>query len=142
MIKEFKGEYRWLSNFALSKIIIKGIEYITVEHAYQAAKNNSPEWKELCRTIEKPREVRDAGQEVEVIPDWESKKLGIMRFCIEQKFDQEPYKTLLLETGDQELQEGNNWHDTFWGVDLNSGVGQNNLGKLIMEKRKTLRTLF
>jgi predicted NAD-dependent protein-ADP-ribosyltransferase YbiA (DUF1768 family) len=43
----------------------------------------------------------------------------------------------LLETGDAELVEGNWWDDTFWGVC--NGVGQNNLGKILMDTRRELR---
>ncbi len=37
-IREFKGEFRFLSNFFPSRIYHDGIEYPTVEHAFQAAK--------------------------------------------------------------------------------------------------------
>jgi hypothetical protein len=30
-----------------------------------------------------------------------------MKECIKQKFSQEPYKTKLIETGNQHIQEGN-----------------------------------
>ena len=33
---------------------------------------------------------------------------------------------------------GNNWGDLIWGVDIETGEGQNLLGKLIMEFRETL----
>jgi predicted NAD-dependent protein-ADP-ribosyltransferase YbiA (DUF1768 family) len=33
----------------------------------------------------------------------------------------------------------NTWSDTFWGVDLKTGKGDNNLGKLIMKIRKENR---
>ena len=46
----------------------------------------------------------------------------------------------LLDTGDTELIEGNNWHDTFWGVC--KGKGQNNLGKILMEVRKDIRLII
>ena len=61
-----------------------------------------------------------------------------MTECVNQKFAQQPYRDLLLATGDQFLQEGNNWGDLIWGVDIETGEGQNLLGKLIMEFRETL----
>lgn len=49
----------------------------------------------------------------------------------------EPFLTrALMATGDAELVEGNTWDDTFWGVW--NGVGENNLGRLLMKVRKTL----
>lgn len=38
MIKEFQGEYRWLSNFWPARVVLDGVEYPTVENAYQASK--------------------------------------------------------------------------------------------------------
>ena len=142
MIKEFKNEYSWLSNFHLCKIMFDGMVYNSVEHAYVSAKNDDYFWKKQCQDIVKPYEVKKFGQNAKLIPDWDKKKLGIMRRCIEQKFNQEPLKTLLLSTGDEEIQEGNNWHDTYWGVDLKTGKGENHLGKLIMEKRDKLRGIW
>jgi predicted NAD-dependent protein-ADP-ribosyltransferase YbiA (DUF1768 family) len=43
---------------------------------------------------------------------------------------------MLKATGDEELVEGNWWNDTFWGVC--NGVGENNLGKLLMKIRAEL----
>ena len=37
------------------------------------------------------------------------------------------------------LIEGNNWHETFWGVDSETGEGQNNFGKILMELREELK---
>jgi predicted NAD-dependent protein-ADP-ribosyltransferase YbiA (DUF1768 family) len=59
--------------------------------------------------------------------------------CLNQKFRQEPFSTLLLATGDMYIQEGNFWGDTFWGVDLNSKIGENRLGKMRMEIREHLK---
>ena len=58
-----------------------------------------------------------------------------MEYGVRRKFEQEPFKTKLKETGDQHIQEGNRWNDTFWGVSLVSGEGENNLGKIIMKIR-------
>ncbi len=37
-ISSFSGDFRFLSNFSHSPITVDGKEYLTVEHAYQAAK--------------------------------------------------------------------------------------------------------
>lgn len=55
-----------------------------------------------------------------------------------QKFRQEPYRTLLIETCDVFIQKGNYWGDTFGGVDLNTKTADNRLGEMIMEIRKQL----
>ena len=45
----------------------------------------------------------------------------------------------LIATGDRELVEGNNWHDTFWGADGKTGEGENHLGRILMKIRGELR---
>jgi predicted NAD-dependent protein-ADP-ribosyltransferase YbiA (DUF1768 family) len=47
-------------------------------------------------------------------------------------------RTLLLATNGHELVEGNKHGDTFWGVDLCTNVGDNHLGKLLMQVRDEL----
>lgn len=139
MIKEFQGEYRWLSNFAPVKIILDGRQYSSVEHAYMSAKSDNVGWKEFCSDERnKPGEVKRKSKGITLIKNWDIVKIRIMKECIDQKFDQEPYRSLLIKTGNDYIQEGNNWGDVFWGVCLKSGIGKNNLGLIIMEKRDRL----
>ena len=138
MIKEFKGEYRWLSNFAPVKITLNGINYSSVEHAYMSAKSDSKEWKDYCSDIHHSAwEVKRQSRTIKLKENWEIIKLEIMKECLIQKFSYEPYHSLLISTGTQHLQEGNHWNDKFWGVCLKTNTGENNLGKLIMEIRNT-----
>ncbi|MGM9605038.1 MAG: hypothetical protein ACI3XG_08225 [Faecousia sp.] len=37
------------------------------------------------------------------------------------------------------LEEGNTWHDTFWGVDAKTRDGENHLGRILMRVRQDLR---
>lgn len=53
-----------------------------------------------------------------------------------QKYSQPKFMELLLDTGDQYIEETNHWNDTFWGVC--NGVGENRLGKMIMDIREHL----
>lgn len=139
MINLFKNEYSWLSNFAPCKIILEDIEYNSVEHAYMSAKNDDIKWKIFCQLTNSPGEVKKKSKNIELIKNWELIKVKIMQECIDQKYNQEPYKTLLLNTNNEELIEGNWWNDTFWGINLKTNKGQNMLGKLIMEKRNQLQ---
>lgn len=45
----------------------------------------------------------------------------------------------LLDTGDLTLIEGNHWGDTFWGVDIRTGKGDNHLGMILMQVREQRR---
>ncbi len=127
MIKTFTGEFRWLSNF------VGG-----VEQKYQAAKCIDPKDAEIILALS-PGAAKRKGRVVPIRSDWERVKLDVMKYFVLKKFSQEPYKTLLLNTGNQEIQEGNYWHDTFWGVDELTKKGQNHLGKIIMQVREELR---
>ena len=57
---------------------------------------------------------------------------------VKAKFEQnEDLRKRLINTGDEELIEGNTWGDKIWGKV--KGEGQNNLGKILMRVRKELR---
>lgn len=132
MISEFKDEYRWLSNFAPVKICIYGETYSSVEHAYMAFKSDDPEWRLYCQSEATAGQVKRASRTINVKDNWEQIKVHIMLCFLTKKFEQEPFRTKLLETNDELLQEGNNWGDKFWGVCLKTNTGKNMLGQLIM----------
>lgn len=139
MIAEFKNEYRWLSNFALVKITLDDIVYPSVEHAYQSAKSDLVEWKEFCSDVNNlAGKVKRQSRNITLKDNWHHMKIDVMRFCLKQKFNTEPYRTNLIQTGDMFIQEGNYRGDKFYGVCLQSNMGLNNLGILIMEIRKDL----
>ena len=60
-----------------------------------------------------------------------------MEHFLTLKFSIPKFKKLLLATGDRYIEETNTWGDTFWGVC--NGKGENNLGKIIMKIRDTLK---
>lgn len=139
MIKEFQNEFRWLSNFAPVKIVLDGVQYPSIEHAYMSAKSDDVEWKKFCsNSNNKAGDVKRQSRTIRLKDNWKDIKLDVMAECVKQKFNQEPYRTKLLETGTQHIQEGNRWNDKFWGVCLKTNKGENNLGKLIMGVRSAL----
>lgn len=139
MIKEFQGEYRWLSNFTPCKIIINDVVYPSVEHAYMSCKSDDIKWKNLCAdSSNKPGLIKKLSKDIDLVENWDNIKLEVMTSCLIQKYNQQPYKNLLISTGNQTIVEGNKWNDKYWGVCLKTGIGENNLGKIIMSIRKTL----
>lgn len=140
MIQKFSGSYKWLSNFAPVEIELDGRIFLSVEHAYVSAKNDNETWKSICTDdTYTAAQIKQLGRDVVLVDDWDIKRLEVMRYCIFQKFYQEPYKSKLLATMDQNIQEGNTWEDKFWGIDLKTGVGENHLGRLIMEARSSFK---
>ena len=140
MITEFKNEYRWLSNFEPCVITLDSVEYQSVEHAYMSCKSSDPRWKAFCADKNVTAGmVKRASRNIELIPDWDSKKIDVMRMCLIQKYEQEPFRSKLLATGNLKIQEGNYHGDTFWGFCLKKLWGYNNLGRLIEDVRWDLK---
>ena len=78
-IIEFRGETRWLSNFAEAEVEWEGRKYPTTEHAYQAAKTTIEEEIEWVRTAPTPGKARRRGQKVTMRPDWDDIKISVMK---------------------------------------------------------------
>ncbi len=57
------------------------------------------------------------------------------------KFTSHPeLREKLLATDDMVLEEGNTWGDKVWGIcPPGSGIGRNELGKILMDVREALR---
>lgn len=133
-IDSFKGANRWLSNFWPSWVRYGGIDYPSVENAYQAAKFQ-PMHREKFITCT-AAEAKRYGKNAFLDTTWHLVKYSIMKELVKQKFNDEDLAKLLISTGDTELIEGNTWGDTFWGVC--KGKGENNLGRILMDIRKDL----
>lgn len=140
MIKEFKGEYGFLSNFWKAPVEYEGGLYPTVEHAFQAAKTLSGKQRANIMMCGSPGESKEMGRKVTLRTDWEKVKVGIMNDILRDKFTRHKgLRKKLLDTKGKKLQEGNTWDDRFWGVCLKTGVGENYLGKLLMDLREELQ---
>ena len=138
-IDSFQGKYRFLSNFWPSEVLLYGLIYPTVEHAYQAAKTNDLDDREIIRNLDTPGRAKSRGKSVVLREDWEDIKFSLMSDLVYQKFSKNDYLSdMLVETGDTKIIEGNTWGDTYWGVC--KGVGENNLGKILMKVRKSLNS--
>lgn len=129
-------EYDFLSNFYEAPITYGGLTYGTNEAAFQAQKCMTEEEK-LPFTEYGPGKSKGMGRKVQLRPDWEQVKVGIMEEIVRAKFTQHPeLAQRLLATGDKILVEGNRWGDTCWGVDTRTGQGENHLGKILMKVRE------
>lgn len=119
------------------------MDYPTVEHAYQAAKTNSSVEREMIKNIVKPGDAKKAGRTVVMRRDWNKSKYSVMHNLVYQKFNRYPVlRQNLLETGDQQLIEGNTWHDNYWGAcscaRCKQKVKQNKLGEILTNVRYLL----
>lgn len=138
-ITEFKGDYRFLSNFHPALVYYDQLIYPSVEHAYVASKTMDRNIRRHIHKMENPAQAKRFGRSIELRPGWEFVKLGIMYQLVAYKFTFNPeLKTALIDTGSMYLQEGNTWGDTFWGVDQLAG-GENHLGQILMDIRCSLQ---
>ena len=137
IIDSFHGEYAVLSNYYDSPIFYDGILYPTVEHAFQAAKTTVFIQRIIIANKKTPGQAKCAGRKVTLRDNWDDIKLYIMKELIILKFTNPKLKSALLNTKDAELIERNTWNDTYWGIC--NGIGENHLGKILMEVREMLR---
>ena len=134
LIDKFIGDYYFLSNFFPASVYYMGLVFGSNEAAFQAMK--SADVLERMKYCDAPPSVaKEWGRKARLRIDWEDVKLCIMYEICKAKFVQHPeLKALLLKTGTEELIEGNNHNDRFWGcVD---GEGENYLGKILMHIRE------
>ncbi len=124
-IDRFDGEYRFLSNFYIEP------DGTHVEDEYQSAKTDPPAVE--LRTMF-PGAAKRAGRKLKLRDDWDSVKVQVMADLVFWKFQNHPeLLEKLIATGDEELVEGNNWGDMFWGAC--GGRGLNHLGRILMQVR-------
>lgn len=137
MINSFKGKYFFLSNFYECEVTFEGITYQNTEAAFHAQKTLDVEERKKFSTLN-PSEAKRAGRKLNLRSDWEVIKTRVMYNVCKAKFLQNPeLKKMLLETGIEYLEEGNDWGDDFWGTV--NGVGKNRLGCILMQIRDELR---
>jgi len=137
VIDSFDDQWGWLSNFYPCHVIYCGMEFRSVEHAYQAAKCLTTDDMRRIQAASTPGKAKRLGRQVELRPDWEAVKEIVMLYLLAQKFKPNSrLGDLLRMTGSAYLMESNPYNDHHWGVCR--GVGQNRLGILLMYWRSKL----
>jgi ribA/ribD-fused uncharacterized protein len=133
MIDRFEGEYHFLSNFFGGRDAL--------EQKFQAAKCVDPAEAKEVLACHRPSDAKRMGKKVKLVPNWDNIRVSVMERLLREKFSPGSFLAeALLKTGNEQLLEGNYWGDVFWGVDLKTHKGENNLGKLLMKIRNELRS--
>ena len=138
------GKWYMLSNFAAFRVEWKYVDWMTSEHAYQAAKFD---WENelslnvyyLIRDARSAHDTKKIAHQFEhlVRSDWGQIKLEIMECIVRAKLEQHPYiQRKLLETGNKKIIEDSPT-DSFWGRGPDY-KGENHLGKIWMKLRDEL----
>lgn len=138
-ISGFFGNYRFLSNFYPAKVVLDGIHYQSSEAAYMAQKTEDVKLRKIMATLP-ANQAKVIGRNIRLRDGWDDMRLAVMLDVLRAKFTKSniELRIHLLDTGDKVLIEENNWNDTFWGVC--DGVGENNLGRLLMQVREEIKS--
>lgn len=138
------SKYRCFSNFYMCPVTFYGITYTNSEAAWQSQKTLSIKERNKF-SKEAPNVAKRHGRCLDLRPDWEKVKYQLMVEVCYAKFSQNiELGNILLSTGDEEIIENTtSWHDNIWGncecTRCVNRVGQNLLGKALMEVRDKLR---
>lgn len=140
-ILSFDKDYYFLSNFYPVEFVWGDITWKHSEGAYQAAKCLHRDDQLIISKIDNPSTVKLMVRKMKLVDGWSERKIGVMYDVVKAKFTQsDVLRARLIDTGDQHLEEGNWWNDTFWGVcPIGSSCGENHLGKILMRVREELR---
>jgi ribA/ribD-fused uncharacterized protein len=166
VISEFRGQYRFLSNFWEQPVFYQhpyrqgAIWWPTAEHAFQASKTQLPTQVQWVLDADSPGQAKRLGRKLTLRDDWEQVKKRVMFSVLTAKFVPPGYMqddTLarqLVATAPHVLVEGNTWEDRYWGActaawppdrlpkwtpDIGRELwGHNYLGRLLMAVRDIL----
>jgi hypothetical protein len=143
MINTFRGKYAFLSNFHPCIVSFEGIAYPSSEHAFIAQKILSPICRRVISQILEPGTAKRIGRNLPIRKDWNDVRVSLMLMILFAKFSDQTIANKLLLTDNEELVEGNWWHDNFWGncqcEKCKNITGQNWLGKLLTVVRFYLK---
>jgi len=141
VIYGFFGPFRFLSNFHVVSIPYEGLVYPSTEAAYMSGKTHNQLTKKALANTKTPSEAKRIGRALELREDWYDIRIQVMeevntiKYCQDTK-ESKQLREMLKATAPAVLVEANWWKDTFWGEC--NGVGENNLGKVLMRIRDTL----
>lgn len=132
--------YYEFTNFAHFPITLDDVVWPTSEHYYQAQKFTDQKHREQIRAERWPSGARKLARDLPGLrPDWDQRKLAVMKDVLFAKFTQHSdLRQMLVDSGDAYLIEASPT-DNFWGEGKNRN-GTNHLGLLLEEVRELLRT--
>lgn len=144
-----KEDFGGLSNMASGyPLQINGIRILTTEALYQACR--FPHMPEIQREIigqhsPMTAKMKSKPHRKDSRPDWDDVRYKVMRWCLRVKLAQnyEEFGRLLLATRGRPIVEQSR-KDDYWGAKLTDEtgdtlIGQNVLGRLLMELREKLK---
>ncbi|MBA0289819.1 MULTISPECIES: NADAR family protein [Pseudomonadota] len=149
VVYKTKEDFGGLSNMASGyPLQINGVRILTTEALYQACR--FPHLPEVQREIigqhsPMTAKMKSKPHRKDSRPDWDEVRYKVMRWCLRVKLAQNyaEFGRLLLATRDRPIVEQSR-KDDYWGAKLadeagDTLIGQNVLGRLLMELREKLK---
>lgn len=144
-----KERFGGLSNMASGfPLFVDGVYIATSEALYQACRfPHLPAIQEKIILERSPMtaKMKSKPYRHQSRSDWEDIRFKVMRWCLRVKLAQnyEKFSDLLLSTENRPIVE-QSWKDDYWGAKVGTEsdeylVGQNVLGRLLMELRELLK---
>lgn len=137
--------YIYFSPYTAHALVIHGVIYPTLEHAYQCQRYTDPKIIEDIRKARSPIKAWEVSSKYKhlQIPEFKSEehKLGVMKDLIRLKVEQhQEVRQALIDSGDLKIVKHIVTYppgDGFWD-DGEDGSGLNHTGRLWMEIREEL----
>lgn len=149
VVYKTKESFGGLSNMASGfPLRVNEVRILTSEALYQACR--FPHLPDVQREIIRQHspmtaKMKSKSHRRDSRPDWDRVRTRVMRWCLRVKLAQnyEEFGRLLLATTDRPIVEQSR-KDDYWGAKTTSGadetlIGQNVLGRLLMELRELLK---
>jgi ribA/ribD-fused uncharacterized protein len=147
VVYKTKDAFGGLSNMASGyPLQVNGVRILTTEALYQACRfPHLPEVQSMILAEASPMtaKMRSKPYRAQTRPDWDEIRFKVMRWCLRVKLAQnfDEFGRLLLATREKQIVEQSR-KDDYWGAKLSADgetlVGQNVLGRLLMELRERL----
>ncbi|HYC79706.1 MAG TPA: NADAR family protein [Candidatus Binatia bacterium] len=134
----------YFSPYTAHAIEYEGVNYPTVEHAYQCLRYDDPKIIKEILEARSPVKAWETSTKYKHLqkPDFRERKLEVMKMLMRLKTEQhEEIKKALLESGNQKIVKHITTYppgDGFWDDGVN-GEGLNHMGKMWMEIREELK---
>ena len=135
-IKYFRGKNAFLDNGYPVRIEYEGMTFPSVEAAFQAAKSWDVRHRLACSKADTPVIAKRLGRKVALRPDWEEKKLAIMKELLEQSSG---ILSCGISFGYRGRGAGGGKPTGRCLLGQGKGEGENHLGRLLMEVREEIR---
>jgi ribA/ribD-fused uncharacterized protein len=139
-IKGLFGDYFYLSNAKKCEVCFEGVIYPSSENAYQASKIIPKEREHFLHlsAYDSKKYWRNYTS-MYTAEEWDAIKYKNMYQVLYDKFSRNTdLGQLLKETKSKYIEETNHWQDTYYGVCYQTKIGENNLGKILMDIRSRL----